>query len=368
MTLHGVGRIRPGSIPKSIPFGGIVPWELHPGFPREETMRKIEDPTAKHILVADLGGGTFDACIVRKWVEWDQLDMLFTSGDERLGGNDFDNALVAWCLKMMKLFSISHLWCVFGLLMIAQLNDACHACPRGYSFMWPTWCDLISCCISLDAPCKETWDDAIEEMAAVQTKSRWTQTGCTQGQRLAKVFKSEASYIKHPKHNTRTQDQQCNMNAHALLPHWTEKENLAKAKEKSSSSDSSEISFGPFKAVVRTQGKHPWRGLNVHRFCLFWQHFFLVFLADRQPLLKMTSGLYAWTSWSGCWKRFEKRPMVPTYAFRLKPWRMKPCLLPRRAKGRPKGTKQRQTTALLRYMIIHHGNVILHIIIIVNCL
>lgn len=68
----------------------------------KETMRKIEDPTAKHILVADLGGGTFDACIVRKWVEWDQLDMLFTSGDERLGGNDFDNALVAWCLKMMK--------------------------------------------------------------------------------------------------------------------------------------------------------------------------------------------------------------------------------------------------------------------------
>lgn len=66
-------------------------------------MRRIENPTSKHILVADLGGGTFDVCIVRKDVEWDQLNVLFTAGDERLGGNDFDNALVEWCLKQMIL-------------------------------------------------------------------------------------------------------------------------------------------------------------------------------------------------------------------------------------------------------------------------
>ena len=66
-------------------------------------MRRIENPTARHILVADLGGGTFDVCIVRKWVEWDEIHMLFTSGDERLGGNDFDNALTDWCLKHMSL-------------------------------------------------------------------------------------------------------------------------------------------------------------------------------------------------------------------------------------------------------------------------
>lgn len=53
--------------------------------------------------MADLGGGTFDVCIVRKWVEWDEIHMLFTSGDERLGGNDFDNALTDWCLKNMSL-------------------------------------------------------------------------------------------------------------------------------------------------------------------------------------------------------------------------------------------------------------------------
>eukprot|EP00438_Fugacium_kawagutii_P030156 Skav235178 [mRNA] locus=scaffold721:261688:272389:- [translate_table: standard] len=69
----------------------------------EDSMRRIENPTSKHILVADLGGGTFDVCIVRKDVEWDQLNVLFTAGDERLGGNDFDNALVEWCLKQMIL-------------------------------------------------------------------------------------------------------------------------------------------------------------------------------------------------------------------------------------------------------------------------
>lgn len=69
----------------------------------KESMKKIQNPTAKHILVADLGGGTFDVCIVRQWVEWDEIHIQFTSGDERLGGNDFDNALTTWCLKQMML-------------------------------------------------------------------------------------------------------------------------------------------------------------------------------------------------------------------------------------------------------------------------
>ncbi|CAE7329181.1 dnaK, partial [Symbiodinium necroappetens] len=63
---------------------------------------KQQDPTLKHILVADLGGGTFDVCIVRRWVEWDEIHMLFTSGDERLGGDDFDRAIVDWVLKELK--------------------------------------------------------------------------------------------------------------------------------------------------------------------------------------------------------------------------------------------------------------------------
>ncbi|CAE7468733.1 dnaK, partial [Symbiodinium pilosum] len=63
---------------------------------------KQRDPTLKHIMVADLGGGTFDVCIVRKWVEWDEIHMLFTSGDERLGGDDFDIAIVDWVLKELK--------------------------------------------------------------------------------------------------------------------------------------------------------------------------------------------------------------------------------------------------------------------------
>eukprot|EP00913_Durusdinium_trenchii_P027945 g26202.t1 len=68
-----------------------------------ESMKKIQNPTAKHILVADLGGGTFDVCIVRQWVEWDEIHIQFTSGDERLGGNDFDNALTTWKPEMQRL-------------------------------------------------------------------------------------------------------------------------------------------------------------------------------------------------------------------------------------------------------------------------
>ncbi|CAE7210846.1 dnaK [Symbiodinium natans] len=67
-----------------------------------EVEMKQQDPTLKHILVADLGGGTFDVCIVRKWVEWDEIHMLCTSGDERLGGDDFDQALADWVLKELK--------------------------------------------------------------------------------------------------------------------------------------------------------------------------------------------------------------------------------------------------------------------------
>ena len=44
--------------------------------PAEVNEMKQQDPTLKHILVADLGGGTFDVCIVRRWVEWDEIHML----------------------------------------------------------------------------------------------------------------------------------------------------------------------------------------------------------------------------------------------------------------------------------------------------
>ncbi len=65
-----------------------------------EVVRIINEPTAaalayevdhvqrKHILVYDLGGGTFDVSVVG--VEKDVVEVLASHGNNRLGGDDFD--------------------------------------------------------------------------------------------------------------------------------------------------------------------------------------------------------------------------------------------------------------------------------------
>jgi molecular chaperone DnaK (HSP70) len=55
-------------------------------YPRSITARRA------HIVVYDLGGGTFDAALVR--MAADHHDVLHTSGVARLGGDDFDAALL----------------------------------------------------------------------------------------------------------------------------------------------------------------------------------------------------------------------------------------------------------------------------------
>jgi molecular chaperone DnaK (HSP70) len=51
----------------------------------------------EHIVVYDLGGGTFDAALVS--MAGDQHDVLFTSGVSRLGGDDFDESLLTLALE-----------------------------------------------------------------------------------------------------------------------------------------------------------------------------------------------------------------------------------------------------------------------------
>lgn len=69
-----------------------------------EVVRMIHEPTAaalayevgqegrRHLLVYDLGGGTFDVAVVA--VEQDVLEVIASTGDRRLGGDDFDTCLV----------------------------------------------------------------------------------------------------------------------------------------------------------------------------------------------------------------------------------------------------------------------------------
>ena len=75
-----------------------------------EVLRIINEPTAaalaygvdkdedQTILVYDLGGGTFDVSVLEIYqVDGQpQIEVKATSGDNRLGGDDFDHVIVEW--------------------------------------------------------------------------------------------------------------------------------------------------------------------------------------------------------------------------------------------------------------------------------
>jgi molecular chaperone DnaK len=77
-----------------------------------EVLRIINEPTAaslsygldkkdnETILVFDLGGGTFDVSILE--VGDGVFEVLSTSGDTHLGGDDFDEKIVQWLVKEFK--------------------------------------------------------------------------------------------------------------------------------------------------------------------------------------------------------------------------------------------------------------------------
>lgn len=78
-----------------------------------EVVRIINEPTAaalvyeagqhegKRILVYDLGGGTFDASVVR--IEEGVVEVISSHGNNHLGGDDFDQKIVAHILEHLKL-------------------------------------------------------------------------------------------------------------------------------------------------------------------------------------------------------------------------------------------------------------------------
>ena len=81
-----------------------------------EVLRIINEPTAaalaygvdkeedQTILVYDLGGGTFDVSILEIYqVDGQpQIEVKATSGDNRLGGDDFDEAVIEWVVAEFK--------------------------------------------------------------------------------------------------------------------------------------------------------------------------------------------------------------------------------------------------------------------------
>merc|ERR1712156_697562 len=76
-------------------------------------LRIINEPTAaaiaygldkkdeeKNVLIFDLGGGTFDVSLLS--IDDGVFEVLATSGDTHLGGEDFDNNLLNYCMKTFK--------------------------------------------------------------------------------------------------------------------------------------------------------------------------------------------------------------------------------------------------------------------------
>ena len=77
-------------------------------------LRIINEPTAaaiaygldkenqgeKNVLIFDLGGGTFDVTILS--IDNNLLEVRSTSGDTHLGGEDFDNKLIQYCIEEFK--------------------------------------------------------------------------------------------------------------------------------------------------------------------------------------------------------------------------------------------------------------------------
>jgi molecular chaperone DnaK len=78
-----------------------------------EVVRIINEPTAaalvyeagqhqgKRILVYDLGGGTFDVSVVR--IEEGVVEVISSHGNNHLGGDDFDQKIVAYILDQLKI-------------------------------------------------------------------------------------------------------------------------------------------------------------------------------------------------------------------------------------------------------------------------
>ena len=69
----------------------------------KQSLASVGNDKGKNILVFDLGGGTFDLSILKINLEKKEYEVKSKYSDKHLGGDDFDNALVDYCLEVMKL-------------------------------------------------------------------------------------------------------------------------------------------------------------------------------------------------------------------------------------------------------------------------
>ena len=59
-----------------------------------------KDAGKKNVVIFDLGGGTFDVSVLA--MDSGVFEVKATGGDTHLGGEDFDNAVLKWCMEQIK--------------------------------------------------------------------------------------------------------------------------------------------------------------------------------------------------------------------------------------------------------------------------
>lgn len=83
--------------PQPIPLAHTSEPSLHASTALDPSCRS-SDKSERHILVFDLGGGTFDVTVLAQ--DGGVLEVLATNGDTHLGGEDFDQRLMDYLIKV----------------------------------------------------------------------------------------------------------------------------------------------------------------------------------------------------------------------------------------------------------------------------
>ena len=123
-------------------------------------LRVINEPTAaaiaygldkkgmkeKHVLIFDLGGGTFDVSLLA--IEEGIFEVKATSGDTHLGGEDFDQKLVEFCMnEFHKKYGVD---IRNNKRAIRRLRNACEKAKRILSSSTQTTIEVDSLAESFD--------------------------------------------------------------------------------------------------------------------------------------------------------------------------------------------------------------------------
>ena len=94
--------------------------------------KKKEENKTKKLLVFDLGGGTLDITILE--LEEDNISTISHYGDRHLGGEDFDNKIVDYCIKTFKMKTSIDLNDEEFLNKKIRLKEHCEKAKRILSF------------------------------------------------------------------------------------------------------------------------------------------------------------------------------------------------------------------------------------------